>query len=179
MESIDMDSKGAAGRISRILSQRLRTAFAGALRVYAPVVIDRADENREFVQFTGNTVSSYAAGIYDNGVLVGTVSDSGARVAHPKVRKGETVRLENPVEGLARELTGTVDIVTPYGMELSERMLQEERPPEGTGMVVTTGTEYSGYLERVHDLDVLTDTFRQTRASARREIQGIIDKACR
>lgn len=176
MKGIDLGKSGAKAQIRKILQKAVRESFVSAVRQYAPKVVEAADENREFVQFTGNTVSSYAAGVYDNGELVGTVSDGTAPVVHDKIEKGETVRLNNPVEGWPREVVGAVDIaVRPHGMDLSRQQLSDTKPRGGAGMVVTTGTEYSGYLEKECDLDVLTDTYNQVRNSARSELQRIID----
>ena len=98
---------------------------------------------------------------------------------HSILAKDETVYLNNPVEGEARSVKGTVDITTDYGEELSREVLAQQSPKGGTGMVVTTGTEYSQYLERVHGLDVLTDTYSEVANNARNDLQRIIDKQSR
>lgn len=175
MKGINLNSKNARKQIQRVLQNALKDAFASAVAQYAPRVVEMADDNRGFTQFTGNTVSSYMAGVYKDGELIHTSYDGSAPVVHDKIEKGETVHLDNPVEGSPRSVTGMVDIVVrPNGTDLSFKMLAEERPMGGTGMVMTTGTEYSQYLERVHKLDVLTDTYSEVANNARNDLQRII-----
>ena len=176
---INLNSRNARKQIQRVLQNALKDAFASAVAQYAPRVVEMADDNREFTQFTGNTVSSYMAGVYKDGTLFNAFTPEGRGAAYPKVQKDETVYLSNPVEGMARSVKGTVDIVTDYGEELSREVLAQQSPQGGTGMVVTTGTEYSQYLEKVHGLDVLTDTYSEVANSARNDLQRIIDKQSR
>lgn len=117
---------------------------------------------REFVSFTGNTITSFACGIYVDGDLNYMVA-SGENMAapvHAKVQKGEYVYLSNPYEGEPRGVTGKVDIrYNASGMDTAFGILQGiGSPPKGISIVMTTGTEYSTYLESVHDFNVLSDT---------------------
>lgn len=117
---------------------------------------------REFVSFTGNTITSFACGIYVDGDLNYMVA-SGENMAapvHAKVQKGEYVYLSNPYEGEPRGVTGKVDIrYNASGMDTAFGILQGiGSPPKGISIVMTTGTEYSTYLEIVHDFNVLSDT---------------------
>lgn len=117
---------------------------------------------REFVSFTGNTITSFACGIYIDGDLNYMVA-SGENMAapvHAKVQKGEYVYLSNPYEGEPRGVTGKVDIrYNASGMDTAFGILQGiGSPPKGISIVMTTGTEYSTYLEIVHDFNVLSDT---------------------
>ena len=117
---------------------------------------------REFVSFTGNTITSFACGIYVDGDLNYMVA-SGENMAapvHAKVQKGEYVYLSNPYEGEPRGVIGKVDIrYNASGMDTAFGILQGiGSPPKGISIVMTTGTEYSTYLEIVHDFNVLSDT---------------------
>ena len=179
MKGIDLGKSGAKAQIRKILQKAVRESFVSAVRQYAPKVVEAADENREFVQFTGNTVSSYMAGIYHDGVVVDAVSNETEPV-RKKFQKGKRLYMRHPVEGDTRWIEkkkyyGVAELVTDYGKELSEQTIEGEKPRGGTGMVVTTGTEYSGFLEKECDLDVLTDTYNQVRNSAKGELQRIID----
>lgn len=115
-----------------------------------------------FQSFTGNTITSFACGIYVDGALSYMVaSGEGMRApVHAKIEKGETVFLQNPYEGSPRSATGKVGIVYHFsGMETSFKILQSMKPSvKGFSVIMTTGTEYSTYLENVHHLNVLSET---------------------
>ena len=115
-----------------------------------------------FQSFTGNTITSFACGIYIDGALNYMVASGENMQApvHAKVQKGERVYLENPYEGRARAVIGKVDIVHDMtGMDTSFRILQGfPVSTKGIAIVMTTGTEYSTYLENVYDLNVLSAT---------------------
>lgn len=117
--------------------------------------------NRTFVGFTGNTQTSYACGVYVNGscqniILQQNWMQSPVRM---KIRYGELVFLQNPYEGDARAVRGAVDVANEFGQDTSVRFLLEHKcPKEGWGLVMTTGTEYSEFLETIYGYDVLTAT---------------------
>jgi hypothetical protein len=79
---------------------------------------------------------------------------------HAKIQKGERVYLDNPYEGRPRAVTGKVDIRYDLsGMDTAFAILQGiGSPSKGISILMTTGTEYSTYLESVHNLNVLSDT---------------------
>lgn len=121
-------------------------------------------KHREFQGFTGNTQTSYACGIYVNKscrriVLQNNWNEPPRRV---KIPPGKFVYLENPYEGDARGVRAIRSVTNDgdYGQNTSVRFLMEydSTPKEGWGLVMTTGTEYSEYLETVKGLDVLTGT---------------------
>ena len=120
---------------------------------------------RGFQSFTGNTITSFACGIYIDGALSYMVASGENMQApvHAKIQKGERVYLDNPYEGRPRAVTGKVDIRYDLsGMETSMRILQGLSPnTKGLSIVMTTGTEYSTYLENVHKLNVLSDTAKE------------------
>lgn len=122
-------------------------------------------EKEEFLSFTGNTITSFACGIYINGSLNYMVASGKNMKApvHAKIQKGETVFLANPYAGEPRSVTGKVDIVYDLtGMETSFRILQGLSPKtNGLSIVMTTGTEYSTYLESMYHLNVLSDTAKE------------------
>ena len=138
-------------------------------------LIDHALKEREFDGFTGNTQTSYACGIYYKGGLMGMVI-SGNSMKKPvriKVRKGERVYLKNPYEGKARTVIGRVDVDGELGAESAVDFLSSYQPFVKTGfsVVMTTGTEYSEYLENVRNLNVLTDTFKSSKGIMLEELK--------
>ena len=128
-------------------------------------LVNDAVQKKEFQSFTGNTVTSFACGIYIDGVLNYMVA-SGENMAapvHAKVQKGEYVYLKNPYEGKPRGVKGKVDIVyDDNGMDSSFRILQRLKANKGLSIIMTTGTEYSIYLESVYHLNVLSDKSKES-----------------
>ena len=86
-----------------------------------------------------------------------------ASPVHAKIQNGQTVYLKNPYEGKPRSVKGKVNIVyNDSGMESSFKILQNLKTGKGLSIIMTTGTEYSTYLENVHDLNVLSDTAKES-----------------
>lgn len=149
--------KGFAKGI-RDIELLLRTSLHWA----AVELVYTALHNRTFTSFTGNTQTSYMCGIYVNGRLVEVV-DSSSDYPNPvrhKVHRGQRVFLPTPYEGKARSVTGTISTDGGYGSETSLKFLSSYRAPrKGIALVMTTGTEYSEYIEVSRGLDVLTKTY--------------------
>lgn len=153
----------------------IENGFANALRAIEDVLFkslaDAADRllvrvatTRQFIGFTGNTQTSYACGVYVNGKLehVSVQRNWNAPPIRMKIRKGQVVYRSHPYEGVPRAVKGAVDIETDYGLQLSLRQLEEYKAPrKGLALMMTTGTEYSVYIEQAMSLDVLTGTFRE------------------
>ena len=154
-------------------AKTLENGFAKALEIIqdtiynslmdaAEKILVRVASNRQFVGFTGNTQTSYMVGVYQNGNLVGVVNQKNWSDAprRAKVRKGMVVYLSNPYEGHPRAVKGMVDVSDNYGVDTSIKFLQGYKAPsKGFSIVVTTGTEYSVYIEQAMNLDVLTNTY--------------------
>jgi hypothetical protein len=132
---------------------------------FCDMLVNDAIQKREFQSFTGNTVTSFACGIYIDGSLNYMVA-SGEKMAspvHAKIQNGQTVYLKNPYEGKPRSVKGKVNIVyDDSGMESSFKILQNLKTGKGLSIIMTTGTEYSTYLENVHNLNVLSDTAKES-----------------
>lgn len=153
----------------------LENGFAKGLRMIEDVLFnslaDSADAlllrvatNRQFIGFTGNTQTSYACGVYVNGRLehVSVQRNWNNPPVRMKVRKGKLVYLSNPYEGRPRAVRGQVDIEENHGLVLSLKQIEEYKAPrKGLALMITTGTEYSVYIEQVMSLDVLTNTFKE------------------
>lgn len=144
-------------------------AFGKAINQYMiDSLTDAAEEllvavakNRTFVGFTGNTQTSYACGVYVNGTCQNIILQSNwlEPPRRLKVRHGELVYLENPYEWIPRAVRGSVDVYNEFGQDTSVRFLLEHKcPKDGWGLVITTGTEYSEFLETIYGYDVLTAT---------------------
>lgn len=125
-------------------------------------LIQDALVNREFMSFTGNTITSFACGIYVDGALNYMLAsgENMAQPVHAKVQKDEVVYLNTPYEGFSRMVKGAVNIVYDIsGMETSFRILRSLKPStNGLSIIMTTGTEYSTYLESRYHFNVLSNT---------------------
>ena len=107
---------------------------------------------------TGNTVTSYAFGVYYNGKFVYFGTNGMKEPVRNKLKKGETWTGIN-YDGLETTITGIIDTDGGYGEDTSYQFLRSYSPKGNSfSVVITTGTEYSSYLEnRVH-INVLTDS---------------------
>lgn len=125
-------------------------------------LLEDAEMSKEFRGFTGNTQTSYSCGLYVDGKLSYYVSQDmwTKKPVRKKIPKGVTVYLKHPYEGDSRSVTGRVDVDGLYGKDSAFQFLKsfKDAPNNGFAIVMTTGTEYSVYIETVHHLNVLTDT---------------------
>ena len=116
-----------------------------------------------FTGFTGQTQTSYMGGIYINGSLryIITEKEWTRNPVRGKIPKGKRVYLSNPYDGRPRARQGYVNFSNPSGRATSLSFLKSyHASKKGICVVVTTGTEYSKFLETQFNLDVLTRTFR-------------------
>ena len=138
-------------------------------------LIDHALKSKEYQGFTGNTQTSYVCGIYYNGKLLGAFvsGDNMQKPVRLKIGKGQRVFLKNPYEGKARSVTGRVDVDKEFGADSAVKFLMSFKPAvrKGFSDVMTTGTEYSEYLENVRNLNVLTDTFNSSKDIVLKELK--------
>lgn len=141
-------------------------------------LINDALIKREFLSFTGNTLTSYSCGLYFNNTLEYFISTS--QDMRPPVRvklaNGEYVHLEEPYEGLPRNQRGLVPTDGKYGWESALEFLKNFKFSKNypVALVMTTGTEYSEYLEEARGLNVLTDTYLHARQILSTNIKSII-----
>lgn len=154
---------------ARIFRNGLQKAYniivnhlTGQLYELCVKLLAEVPRHRQFLGFTGNTQTSYMCGVYVDGRLHGIVMQ-GNWLTPPlrkKIRKGKWGYLRNPYEGHARSVQGKVDVDGNYGAVTSTEFLRGYNAPRNRlCIVMTTGTEYSVYLEQVSHLDVLTGTF--------------------
>ena len=159
-----------------IAKAKIHRVLIGRLAEYGEVLLEDAAFQKEYQSFTGNTLTSLAFGVYENTVLTDIIFISGYKApVHAKIEKGELVYLEDPYEGEARARRGYVDIADAWGDNTSIRTLQSVCPKGGNGIVVTTGTEYSVFLERVWNMNVLSDTALRAEKEALMDMRRWID----
>ena len=136
-----------------------------------------AEENNNITGFTGQTQTSYMCLIYIDASVSAMVSDGGIRMFQPakqfirqskykkppvrvKIPKDSRVYLEHPYEGEKRNVYGMVDVNNKTGEATSKENLEEYVIKRNhIAIVMTTGTEYSEYLEELHHVDVLSGTY--------------------
>lgn len=125
-------------------------------------LLDELPRKKGYFGFTGQTQTSYMGGIYINGNLRYIIGQQvwTVRPRRGKVPKGKNVFLRYPYEGEERAVRGEVDITNPSGRQTSLNFLQSYNAQQkGLTVVITTGTEYSEFLETIKGMDVLTRTF--------------------
>ena len=127
-----------------------------------------AVKSKEYLGFTGNTQTSYSCGLYIDGSFSYYVNQKmwQENPVRKKVPKGVRVYLKRPYEGDARAVVGRADVDSLYGKDSAFQFLKscKDVPRNGYAIVMTTGTEYSVYIEQTHGLNVLTDTFQHAKA---------------
>lgn len=125
-------------------------------------LIQDALYKREYSNLTGNTITSYTCGLYVKGRMTYFIQSRG-RLKPPirvKLRKGEYHYFKPDYDGNNRGFTGTVDTDGRFGANTAMDFLFGYKAPQrGIALVMTTGTEYSEYLETEHDMNVLTETY--------------------
>lgn len=133
----------------------------------AKELIKDATQGRIFLghNMTGNTVNSYAAGVYVKGCLVHIETSSGS-IPHPlrrKLSRGQRFYAGSQRwDGEVQEHTFTAQVSTNGTMEAERSIafLQSYKPsPKGWVLVVCNGVEYATFQENQMEIDVLTANF--------------------
>ncbi len=123
------------------------------------MVNDALPQQTAFRNLTGNTITSFAFGVYYMGKL--DIMGFNKKYKPPirnKLVKGETVVDFEDYDGNIRNwFAAKIQTDAGYGANTSARFLQSFTTTRQFSIVFTTGTEYSEYLENVRDLNVLTD----------------------
>lgn len=159
-----------------IAKDKIRLVLLRRLAEYGQYLLEDAYFRKEYTSFTGNTLTSLAFGLYERGQLVDVVFIDGLKPpVHVKVKQGQSLFLSHPYEGTARVVSGQVDTSDAWGDETSIQTLRKLCPKGGNGIIVTTGTEYSTFLERVKNLNVLSGTYLEARNNALRDMRQWMD----
>lgn len=117
--------------------------------------------HQEFRNLTGNTVTSYAFGVYHDGnqVAVGFNGDYKPPLRN-KLIKGEAVYdFTDYDESIRPYFSADINTDGGFGSDSSWTFLNSIRPTGLFSIIFTTGTEYSAYLENILGLNVLSDAF--------------------
>lgn len=160
----------------RVFDALKRNQMLDALTHTAYSLLVHAETSKEFHNLTGNTLTSYMVGIYENGKLIRVVSmydaDSVEKPTSRKLSRGNgvgVIRVEDYDSGrfIAVKKYSLVNTDEGYGYDTSKRFLAGYAPNmrKGYGFVMCTGTEYSEYLENSKRLNVLTETFTSSSKS--------------
>lgn len=155
---------GFAKGIKMIEDAIYRSLWDAAVALLKDVGARHNASEQGWYGFTGNTQLSYMCGIYMDGQLEGVVTQENWK--QPPVRnkiRGPKF-LMHPYEGPPRGLPTPSWEVIPtdgdYGYNTSLNFLRGYKAPKKKFcLVMTTGTEYSEYIEVVHHLDVLTVSY--------------------
>lgn len=133
----------------------------------AKEIIQAATQGRIFAghNMTGNTVNSYAVGVYVKGQLVHVETSAGSipRPLRSKLGKGErfyagSQRWDDEVQ--EHTFTAQAGSNGATEAERSIAFLQNHKPsPNGWVLVVCNGVEYATYQENEMQIDVLTSSF--------------------
>jgi hypothetical protein len=139
-----------------------------ALVSLAHELIQSAEFVKGYKNLTGNTLTSYAVGIYKDGALIEIIQNSNLRPpVRVKLTRGEVWEDFRDYDGNFRKwFVGIVETDSGWGDETSINFLTSYDPPfrgSKTGIVMCTGTEYSEFLE-MQGANVLTATKKEFEA---------------
>lgn len=133
--------------------------------------------SKSYSGFTGNTQTSYTCGLYIDGTFAYYVNQRmwSAEPVRKKIPLGVYVYLKKPYEGRPRGVRGKVNVDSLYGKDNALQFLKSYKraPKNGFAIIMTTGTEYSIYLEQTKGLNVLTDTFQHARSILSKNVKPI------
>jgi len=111
---------------------------------------------RAFKNLTGNTITSFAYGVYLDKQMVKVGYFNGNDPIRGKLTKDEYFGGID-YDGTPRKFTGVIQTDGGSGKSTSLSFLNSYSPHGKYAIVFTTGTEYSSYLETKLHLNVLTD----------------------
>ena len=139
-----------------------------ALVSLAHELIQSAEFEKEYMNLTGNTLTSYAVGIYKDGALIEIIQNSNLKPpVRVKLTRGEAVIGFTDYDGnFRKKFVGKVETDRGWGDDTSIKFLTSYDPPfrsSKTGIVMCTGTEYSEFLEW-GSVNVLTATKKEFEA---------------
>lgn len=122
-------------------------------------------EQTKFRNLTGNTITSFAFGVYYMGRLevMGFNKDYPEPIRN-KLIKDEMVTNFCDYDGKIRKyFIANIDTDGGYGQDTSAAFLQNYVCSNKYGIVFTTGTEYSEYLQNVRKLNVILQGYETTK----------------
>ena len=136
------------GLLYEVAMGAIQKGMVDGLMEMAPAIQKMPEKYRyltkHFHQFTGNTVASYTAAVVDKQKVVAFVQDESAPVVHELIDKGETLHLDDPVEGKARKVTGSEDMEYDYAQTAAEQAaIEYAKGLHEAGIVLTPGVGYA------------------------------------
>ena len=139
-----------------------------ALNLLGERLLMDASFEKEYTSLTGNTLTSLAFGRYENHRLAEFILfDADKPAIRRKFTAGDVVYNYRDYEGNIRhKFEADIGTDEGWGTSSSVQFLRAFRSSTPTAIVVCTGTEYSEFLEKVKDLNVLTDTEKEAEMSA-------------
>jgi hypothetical protein len=162
-------------KATKLISQHLSKMLSGA----ADGLVADALERRIYSghNMTGNTATSYAAGVYVNGSLQKVHRDGRMKPLQRKLTVGQRFSAgRERWDGDVQERTFTAGVQTDgdYGYSSVRDWLQGLIPiKDGFQICVMSGVEYALFQERECDIDVLTSTFMEAPAIIQSYIRPI------
>ena len=141
-------------KANAIIEQRINAALYRLGMYYLQHAID----NKEYSNLTGNTITSTSFGLYKDYQLQQVIFISMKEAIRTKLIKGEWFDEPFDYDGNVRSFQGKIDTDAAYGKDLARDFLMQYRPLKPNAIVLTTGTEYSTYIENELDSNVLTQT---------------------
>lgn len=145
----------------KVIDNLMRQRIITALYQLGYMLIRDAEFQAGYRNLTGNTVTSLAFGLYVDGVLSDVVTLDKESPMRTKLTKGDVLTNFVDYDGrLRKRFYAEADTDGGYGYDTSLTFLKGYRIPKKWkyAIVVTTGTEYSEYLQSVLNLNVLQDT---------------------
>lgn len=166
-------------RFSRIKNTLMRQVFISS----AYELMKDAVKSNEAI-LTGNTLTSFVIGLYENGRLYKIIDAYDIPNIQPptrkKITKGEGRRgvlVLTRYKSYQKSIVRTDEFVKTsdeYGEDTARRfLLSFKNGMKGFSMVMATGTEYSEYLESAIKLNVLQETYDYTESIFKRHLKNI------
>ena len=152
-------------KFEAMLNERKAMAFI----TVGNALLNDAELSAEYRNLTGNTLTSLSFGFYENYNLKEFILlENGKPPIRRKLTKGEVVGDFLDYDGNVRSVfKADIDTDGGWGSSTSYQFLSGYKPQQSTSIVITTGTEYSEYLEQELGLNVLTDTRDEARMNGR------------
>lgn len=181
MAATNRNTKVFEEGVAKVKAKLSQVILDKLTKVAEDLVLD-AEFEREFNNLTGNTLTSYTAGVYVDRRLkrwVNILKHVDVGMDEPTSKKlsnkdGYQVVVHYDTHERIPVKTSTfVDTSDEYGYETAERFLKSYTPDNnGWSIVVCTGTEYSAILE-FGGLNVLTETFMNSSSIFLRNLRRI------
>lgn len=150
---LNIELKGNTKLDGELITACLNVIHKGivdGLMEVAPTIQKMPEKHRyltkHFHQFTGNTVASYTAAVVDRGKVKSYFQDDGAPIEHALIQKGESVHLDNPVEGKPRTIQGSEELPgsADYGYIFAENAAEKyAKGIQDAGIVLAPGVGYA------------------------------------